>query len=77
MAAIIGGAGTLTGPIIGSVFLVVLSEIFALTLGEAHLIIFGLLFILVVLFLPQGMMGGVDLARTWIYRTWRSVYKIT
>jgi branched-chain amino acid transport system permease protein len=77
MAAIIGGAGTLTGPIIGSVFLVVLSEIFALTLGEAHLIIFGLLFILVVLFLPQGMMGGVDMARTWLYRTWRSVYKTT
>ncbi len=77
MAAIIGGAGTLTGPILGSVFLVVLSEIFALTLGEAHLIIFGLLFILVVLFLPQGLMGGVDLARTWLYRTWRSVYKTT
>jgi len=77
MAAIIGGAGTLTGPILGSVFLVVLSEIFALTLGEAHLIIFGLLFILVVLFLPQGLMGGVDLVRTWMYRTWRSVHKTT
>jgi branched-chain amino acid transport system permease protein len=77
MAAIIGGAGTLTGPIIGSVFLVVLSEIFALTLGEAHLIIFGLLFILVVLFLPQGLMGGVDMARTWLYRTWLSVHKAT
>jgi branched-chain amino acid transport system permease protein len=77
MAAIIGGAGTLMGPIIGSVFLVVLSEIFALTLGEAHLIIFGLMFILVVLFLPQGLMGGVDLMRTQIYRTWRSVHKTT
>jgi branched-chain amino acid transport system permease protein len=75
MAAIIGGAGTLTGPIIGSVFLVVLSEIFALTLGEAHLIIFGLLFILVVLFLPRGLMGGVDMARTWMYRTWRMFIK--
>jgi branched-chain amino acid transport system permease protein len=77
MAAIIGGAGTLTGPIIGSVFLVVLSEIFALTLGEAHLIIFGLLFILVVLFLPRGLMGGVDVVRTWMFRTWRSVHKTT
>jgi branched-chain amino acid transport system permease protein len=77
MAAVIGGAGTLMGPMIGSVFLVVLSEIFALTLGEAHLIIFGLLFILVVLFLPQGLMGGVDMARTWMYRTWRSVHRTT
>jgi branched-chain amino acid transport system permease protein len=75
MAAVIGGAGTLIGPIFGSVFLVVLSEIFALTLGEAHLIIFGLMFILVVLFLPRGLMGGVDMARTWIYRTWRMFIK--
>ena len=77
MAAVIGGAGTLIGPLFGSVFLVILSEIFALMLGEAHLIIFGLLFILVVLFLPQGLMGGVDLVRTWMYRTWRSVHKTT
>ena len=77
MAAVIGGAGTLVGPILGSFFLVILSEIFALTLGEAHLIIFGFLFILVVLFLPQGLMGGVDLVLTWIYRTWRSVHKTT
>jgi len=75
MAAIIGGAGTLMGPILGSVFLVVLSEIFALTLGEAHLIIFGLLFILVVLFLPRGLMGGADMARTWMYRMWRVFIK--
>jgi branched-chain amino acid transport system permease protein len=63
LAVVIGGAGTLFGPVIGSVFLVVLSEIFANTLGQAHLIIFGFLFILVVLFLPQGLVGGVDLVR--------------
>ena len=77
MAAVIGGSGTLVGPILGSFFLVLLSEIFVLMLGEAHLIIFGLLFILVILFLPQGLMGGVDLVRTWMYRTWRSVHKTT
>jgi branched-chain amino acid transport system permease protein len=63
MAAVIGGAGTLMGPILGSVFLVVLSEIFALTLGEAHLIIFGLLFILVVIYFPYGIVGSVDQIR--------------
>ncbi len=60
MAAIIGGAGTVTGPIIGSVFLVILSEIFALKLGEAHLIIFGFLFILVVMYFPQGLVGSLN-----------------
>jgi branched-chain amino acid transport system permease protein len=63
LAVVIGGAGTLFGPVIGSIFLVVLSEIFANTMGQAHLIIFGFLFVLVVLFLPNGLMGGVDVIR--------------
>ncbi len=63
MAAIIGGAGTLGGPIIGSVFLVILSEIFALKLGEAHLIIFGFLFVLVVMYFPHGLVGSIGRIR--------------
>ncbi len=58
VATAIGGMGTLIGPIIGSFILVILSDIFALTLGEAHLIIFGILFILVVLFFPYGLVGS-------------------
>ena len=63
MAAMIGGAGTLVGPIIGSVFLVILSEIFALKLGEAHLIIFGFLFVLVVMYFPYGLVGAAERIR--------------
>jgi branched-chain amino acid transport system permease protein len=69
LAVVVGGAGTLFGPVIGSLFLVVLSEVFANTLGQAHLIIFGLLFILVVLFMPEGLMGGADLFRRWFRRS--------
>jgi len=76
MAAVIGGAGTLMGPIIGSVFLVVLSEIFALTLGEAHLIIFGLLFILVVMYFPYGLVGSVDQIRRMMSRFRWSISKV-
>jgi branched-chain amino acid transport system permease protein len=76
MAAIIGGAGTLTGPILGSVFLVVLSEIFALTLGEAHLIIFGLLFILVVMYFPYGLVGSVDRIRGMMARAGWKLSKV-
>jgi branched-chain amino acid transport system permease protein len=68
LSVVVGGAGTLFGPLIGSIFLIVLSEIFANTMGQAHLIIFGFLFILVVLFLPQGLIGGVDLFRPWMSR---------
>jgi branched-chain amino acid transport system permease protein len=58
VATAIGGMGTLVGPIIGSFILVILSDIFALVLGEAHLIIFGILFILVVLYYPYGIIGS-------------------
>ena len=52
--AYIGGAGTIIGPIVGSVFFVVVREFLVLNVGEYHLIVFGVLFILVVLFLPGG-----------------------
>lgn len=72
MAVMIGGVGTLAGPIIGSFFLVILSEVFALTLGEAHLILFGILFILVVLFFPYGLVGSEHKVRQWMVRVRRS-----
>ncbi|TEU10087.1 MAG: branched-chain amino acid ABC transporter permease [Anaerolineales bacterium] len=54
MMAYIGGTGTIIGPIIGAVFFVIVKEYLSLKLVEAHLIVFGVLFILVVLFLPGG-----------------------
>jgi branched-chain amino acid transport system permease protein len=53
--AFIGGTGTVIGPIVGAVFYVVVKELLALNLAEIHLIVFGILFILVVLFLPGGL----------------------
>ena len=53
----IGGAGTILGPIIGAVFFVVVKEFLVLNVGEYHLIVFGVLFILVVLFLPGGIIS--------------------
>jgi branched-chain amino acid transport system permease protein len=59
----IGGQGTLIGPIIGAVFFVLLRELLALNLGEYHLIVFGVLFILVVLFLPGGIVEAWEKIR--------------
>jgi len=53
--AFVGGQGTIIGPVIGAVFFVVLKEWLVLNVGEYHLIVFGTLFILVVLFLPGGL----------------------
>jgi len=53
----IGGTGTVLGPVIGAVFFVGLREFLVRNLGEYHLIVFGVLFVLVVLFLPGGIIS--------------------
>jgi branched-chain amino acid transport system permease protein len=57
---IIGGAGTMWGPLLGSVLLGVLGE----TTREAlrshaglHLMLYGAILMLTVAFLPRGVMG--------------------
>jgi branched-chain amino acid transport system permease protein len=55
MMAYIGGTGTIIGPIIGSIFFVGIKQLLVWNVGEYHLIIFGILFILIVLFLPGGL----------------------
>jgi branched-chain amino acid transport system permease protein len=56
---IVGGAGTLLGPILGSFILTPLGELSRLYFGQGghhgfHLVAYGILLIAVVLFLPQG-----------------------
>ena len=63
VAASVGGSGTLLGPVIGSVFLIILTELFALTLGKVYLIIFGAIFVFVVLFFPGGLIEALDRIR--------------
>ncbi len=55
LVAFVGGVGTLIGPVIGAVFYVLLKEVLAQSLVELHLLVFGVLFILVVLALPGGL----------------------
>lgn len=54
----IGGQGTILGPIIGAIFFVALRQYLVVNVGEYHLVIFGSLFILVVLFLPGGIVSA-------------------
>ncbi|MEW6663921.1 MAG: branched-chain amino acid ABC transporter permease [Thermodesulfobacteriota bacterium] len=63
LISFIGGAGTLTGPILGSVVFVLLKELFAISLGQMNVLIFGIVFILTVLFFPKGIIGIPQLLR--------------
>lgn len=57
--AIIGGRGTLLGPVLGSFLLIPVSELTRIYLGGTyfgvHLVVFGGVLMLVMLFLPRGI----------------------
>lgn len=72
--AIVGGLGTTWGPVVGAVLLVPLSEIARAQLGNsfqgAHLLLYGAIMVLTMLFMPFGIMGLVDrLRQRWFHRT--------
>ncbi len=50
-----GGKGTVFGPVVGTVILFLVYEILSLTLSNSLLIIFGLLLVVLVLFIPNGI----------------------
>lgn len=55
LVTFIGGVGTLSGPILGAVLYVFLKEYLALRWVDFHLLIFGVLFVAIVLLLPGGL----------------------
>jgi branched-chain amino acid transport system permease protein len=56
MIAYIGGVGTVAGPVVGGIFFVLVRERLAANLTDVHQVIFGVLFVLIVLLLPGGLM---------------------
>ena len=55
----LGGIGTFWGPAIGAAVVVLLSEGLRTAFAEVHVLVYGMLIILVILFLPQGIAGGI------------------
>jgi branched-chain amino acid transport system permease protein len=62
--AIVGGAGTLLGPLVGTSIFIIVREVVS-THWEHHALIVGVVAILVVMFAPKGIVG---LWREWIAR---------
>lgn len=66
LMAIIGGTGTVWGPVVGAGVLMLSGEWLRALFKEANLLIYGILIVLVVRFAPQGIVGGVQaLWRRW------------
>jgi branched-chain amino acid transport system permease protein len=56
----IGGVGTVHGPVLGAAFYVLFKEYLAVRWVDAHLLIFGALFVVIVLLLPGGMVEAAS-----------------
>lgn len=53
---IIGGRGTIAGPVIGALMLTLLPEVLRFT-GNLQFVLYGLMLMIVVVFMPQGIVG--------------------
>jgi branched-chain amino acid transport system permease protein len=64
---VLGGIGTLVGPIVGAGFFQLLRELLSRLFGEQfpYLIPLGVVFIMMIIFLPQGLLG---FAKRWLNR---------
>ncbi|TAK31846.1 MAG: branched-chain amino acid ABC transporter permease [Chloroflexota bacterium] len=60
MIVLIGGSGTLAGPIVGSAVLVALPEMLEIP-PTARMIAYGIVLILCIRFLPQGIVGTLSM----------------
>jgi branched-chain amino acid transport system permease protein len=66
-AVILGGRASVAGPLVGTVFLIVLPEL-ARPLADKRLLLQGVLLVLVIIFLPRGIVD--TLSQRW--RSWAS-----
>jgi branched-chain amino acid transport system permease protein len=62
---VMGGIGTLVGPIVGAAFFLLLREAFSRFFTEYYLIPVGMIFVAMVIFMPQGLLGFM---RRWLNR---------
>ncbi len=65
---VIGGLGTIWGPVIGGVVIGIIEEEIVAYFPQAHLLIYGTMLILIVLLEPGGVVGAVRRLTRWIRR---------
>lgn len=71
MMSMLGGLGTVAGPVIGAATIYWLRDVVWANFLDYHLIVEGLLLILIVLFVPEGIMGTLgDRSGTTVGRLW-------
>jgi len=67
--SVIGGVGTLVGPMIGAAFMLYFENVLSVDLGEQWLLVLGLIFMFVVIFMPGGFMEAVERVKKRFFTT--------
>ncbi len=55
--ALLGGMHSTWGPVVGAVVLGIISEVLKLHIPYGHLLVYGLIIVIAILFFPQGIVG--------------------
>jgi len=73
MMTMLGGMGTVAGPVLGAASIYWMRDVVWANFLQYHLLIEGTLLIVIVLYLPEGIMGRLgDRSGTSLQRLWRS-----
>jgi branched-chain amino acid transport system permease protein len=63
LVVMLGGVATTWGPTIGAALYIIMGELFRTTLGSANVLVFGVLVCLIIMFLPNGIAGELDILK--------------
>ena len=72
LMTIFGGAGTIWGPLLGGAALSIIGEVIWARFAEVHLLLFGSLIVLILLFMPEGV---IPLVRRSLARRGRQAHE--
>lgn len=61
--ALLGGMGTLWGPLIGAVLLGQLSEFLWAHFPYVHMLLYGIVMALIIMYMPSGIMGYIEIVK--------------
>jgi branched-chain amino acid transport system permease protein len=60
LVTMLGGAATAWGPVVGAVIYILVSELFRVWVKAGHLLFFGILIIVIIIYFPHGIVGTLN-----------------
>jgi len=63
---VVGGMGSIYGPVLGTSFLMVLSHFYLRQLGLYELLIYGIIIVLIIRFMPEGLISIPRVISPWL-----------